>query len=385
MELLKLILRNTLRHRLRSTLTIIGMAVAILAFCLLRTVVEAWYLGVAAASPDRLVTRNAVSLIFPLPIAYRQRILQTAGVSKVGYGNWFGGVYVDERQFFPRMAVGPDYFFNVYPEFILPREQLNAFWRQRNAAIAGRKIVAKYGWRLGDTIPMTGNIYPGEWQFVLTGIYRGASKTTDETQFFFRWDYLNEKVKQTSPLRADRVGWYVVQIDHPPQAAEVSRSIDALFKNSPAETLTETEKAFQMGFVAMTEAIVIAVRVVSFVVIGVILLVLANTMAMTARERMAEYAVLKTLGFGKGFLSVMITGESVTIAVFGGFLGILLAFPVAAVFAAKLGTLLPVFQITWRTMLLGLAASAAIGLLAALLPSWRAAHVRIVEALRHIG
>jgi putative ABC transport system permease protein len=385
MELIKLILRNTLRHRLRTTLTVVGMAVAILAFCLLRTVVDAWYIGVSAAAPDRLITRNAVSLIFPLPIAYRQKLLQVAGVRKVAYGNWFGGVYIDERHFFPRMAVGPEYFFDLYPEFVIAPEQRAAFHRQRNGAIAGRKIVEQYGWKLGDSITLTGNIYPGEWQYVLTGIYRGAAKTTDETQFFFQWDYLNEKVRQTTQQRADRVGWYVVQIDQPSRAAEISQGIDAMFKNSLAETLTETEKAFQMSFVAMTEAIVIAVRVVSFVVIGVILLVLANTMAMTARERMAEYAILKTLGFGNRFLALLIAGESLTIAVFGGGLGIVLAFPTAMVFSAKLGTLLPVFEISYPTLLYGIAVSSGIGVISAIFPAWRAMHVRVVEALRHIG
>ncbi len=385
MELLKLILRNTLRHRLRTSLTVTGMAVAILAFCLLRTVVDAWYIGVSAAAPDRLVTRNAVSLIFPLPIAYRQKILQVAGVRKVAYGNWFAGVYIDERHFFPRIAIGPDYFFDLYPEFVVPPEQLKSFWRQRNGVIAGRKIVEEYHWKLGDPLTLTGNIYPGEWRFELVGVYRGATKATDETQFLFRWDYLNEKMKKTSIGRADRVGWYVVQIDNPVRGAELSQEIDTLFKNSLAETLTETEKAFQMSFVSMTEAIVIAVRVVSFVVIGVILLVLANTMAMTARERMSEYAVLKTLGFRNQFIATLITGESVLIAVLGGICGMGLAFPTAAVFSANLGALLPVFEISRETLLFGFLLSWSIGLIAALIPAWRATHVRVVEALRHIG
>jgi putative ABC transport system permease protein len=385
MELIKLILRNTLRHRLRTSLTVLGMAVAILAFCLLRTVVEAWYIGVSGAAPDRLVTRNAVSLIFTLPIAYRQKILQVAGVRKVAYGNWFGGVYIDEHHFFPRIAIGPDYFFDLYPEFIISQDQLKAFWRQRNGVIAGRKIVEEYRWKLGDPITLTGNIYPGEWRFVLTGVYRGATKSTDETQFLFNWEYLNEKIKQSTARRANQVGWYVVQIDNPVRGAEISQEVDAMFKNSLAETLTETEKAFQMSFVAMTEAIVIAVRVVSFVVIGVILLVLANTMAMTARERMSEYAVLKTLGFGNGFVATLIGGESVAIAVLGGGLGMGLAFPTATVFSAKLGALLPVFEISRETLLLSILISSSIGLIAALIPAWRATHVRVVEALRHIG
>ena len=385
MELLKLICRNTLRQRLRTVLTILGMAVATLAFCLLQTVVNAWYIGVDTASPNRLVTRNAVSLIMPLPLSYRQKILQVPGVRAAVYANWFGGVYVDEKQFFPRIAVGPSDYFDLFPEFVIPPDQLRMFFAQRNACIAGRKIAEKYGWKLGDAIPITGNIYPGDWQFVLRGIYRGATKTIDETQFFLRWDYLDESLRKTTPLRSGNVGWYSVQVRDPTQSAAVSEAVDSLFKNSLAETLTETEKAFQLGFVAMTEAIVVAIRLVSYLVIGVILVVLANTMAMTARERMPEYATLKTLGFGNRFLAVLITGESVAIATIGGCLGMTLAFPVAHVFAGQLSTLLPIFHLNWTTLLTSFSLSLAIGIISAWIPVWRAARVRIAEALGHIG
>jgi len=385
MELLKLIFRNTLRQRLRSALTIFGMAVAILAFCLLQTVVNAWFAGVSAAAPDRLVTRNSVSLIFPLPLSYRQKILQVDGVKRVAFGNWFGGVYIDERHFFPRMAIGGNDYFDLAPEVILPPDQVKAFWRRRDACIAGRKLIEKYRWKIGDAITLTGNIYPGEWRFVLVGVYTGATKSIDETQFFFRWDYLDETVKKIMPSRGGKVGWYIVQVKDPVQSAEVSRAIDALFKNSWAETLTETEKAFQLGFVAMTDAIVVAVRVVSYVVIGVILIILANTMAMTSRERMPEYATLKTLGFGNRFLIVLIAGESVCIAMLGGITGMALAFPVAGVFSEHLGTLLPIFHIHWETLLASFSISLGIGLLAAALPAWRAVRVGIAEALSHAG
>lgn len=385
MELLKLIYRNTLRQRLRTTLTVMGMAVATLAFCLLQTIVNAWYAGVNMASPNRLVTRNAVSLIMPLPLSYRQKILQVPGVQSVVYANWFGGVYVDEKQFFPRMAVGPSQYFDLFPEFIILPDQLRMFQKQRNACIAGKKIADKYGWKLGDTIPLTGNIYPGDWQFVLRGIYRGATKNVDETQFFFQWDYLDEALKKTMPLRTGKVGWYIIQVNEPAQAAAISEAVDTLFKNSLAETLTETEKAFQLGFVAMTEAIVVAIRLVSFVVIGVILVVLANTMAMTARERMPEYATLKTLGFGRRFLAILITGESVAIATAGGSLGIILSFPIAEVFSRQLSTLLPVFELTQRTLLMSFSLSLGIGVLSALIPIWRATGIRIAQALGHIG
>jgi putative ABC transport system permease protein len=383
--LIKLIFRNTLRQRLRTILTLVGMAVAILAFCLLRTVVDAWYAGVAGSAPDRLVTRNSVSLIFTLPISYRTRILQVPGVREVVYANWFGGVYIDERHFFPRIAVGPQSYFDVYPELVISPAELKAFWRQRNACIAGRKIAEKYGWKIGDTITMNGNIYPGEWSFVLRGVYHGATKTTDETQFLFRWDYLDETLRKTAPREAGQIGWYIVQVQDPTKAGAISSSVDALFASSLAETLTETEKAFQLGFVAMTEAIVIAIRIVSFVVIGVILLILANTMAMAARERMSEYAVLKTMGFGNLFLTILISGESVVIAMLGGVLGMMLSFPSASIFSSKMGSLLPVFHISGKTLVMSSILSIVIGLLASVFPAWRASRVHIAEALGHVG
>ncbi|MHC1729461.1 MAG: ABC transporter permease [Syntrophobacteraceae bacterium] len=385
MQFLKLVIRNTFRQRLRTLLTIFGMAVAILAFCLLDTVIHAWYLGVNTAAPNRLVSRNAVSLIFTLPLSYKTRIAQIPGVNQVVFSNWFAGVYVDERQFFPRMAIAPENFFDVFPEFIISPDELKAFWNQRNACIAGRKLIEKYGWKIGDTITLTGNIYPGEWRFVLRGVYRGATKSIDETQFFFNWNYLDETLKKTSPRRAGQVGWYIIQIRNPADAGQVSASVDALFKNSWAETLTETEKAFAAGFVAMTEAIVIAIRVVSYVVIGVILIILANTMAMTSRERMPEYATLKTMGFGDKYLWMLIAGESVFISMLGGLVGIAISYPIASVFSQKMGTLLPVFHIHWKTLVLCALVSLGIGILSALLPILRASRVRIAEALRHVG
>lgn len=385
MALLKLIMRNAFRQGLRTCLTVTGMAVAILAFCLLRTTVEAWYAGVAAASPNRLVCRNAVSLIFTLPLSYHQRILQVPEVSQVAYASWFGGIYIDEKHFFPRMAIGPSNFFDLFPEFRLTESELKAFWTRRDGCIAGRKLVDQYKWKPGDTITLTGNIYPGVWRFVLVGVYNGATKTTDETQFFFRWDYLDEVLKTALPFESGRVGWYIVQIANPGNSGVVSGAIDDLFKSSLAETLTETEKAFQLGFVAMTEAIVVAVRIVSFVVIGVILIVLANTMAMTARERLPEYATLKTLGFGPGFIVSLIVGESIILALLGGCLGLGLSIPVAKTFSREVGPLLPVFHVHWHTLALGLGVSAAIGAAAAVLPAWRAVRSRIAEALLHVG
>ncbi|HDM79181.1 MAG TPA: FtsX-like permease family protein [Deltaproteobacteria bacterium] len=385
MNLLKYIVRNTFRHKLRTSLTVLGMAIVVLAYCLLRTVVAAWYAGVEASSPNRLITRNAVSLIFPLPISYLSRIKEVPGVVAISYGRWFGGIYINEKNFFPQFAVDAEHYLDLYPEFLVPEKQLEAFKKDRRGCIAGRLIARKYGWKIGDTITIRGTIFPGTWDFILRGIYRGRDKGTDESQFFFHWDYLNESLKKTMPLRADHVGWFVVKIADTSRAAQISRKIDSLFENSLAETLTETEKAFQMGFVSMTEAIVVAIKVISYVVIGIILVVLSNTMAMTARERTREYGVLKTLGFEGPFLFKLIIGESLTIAVTGGILGIILSFPAARIFAKSLETFFPIFNLSLKTLASGLLAATIVGILSGIFPGVKASKTSIVESLSHLG
>ena len=384
MHVLKLILKNALRHKLRTSLTMLGLVVATLSFGLLQTVVDAWYAGANAASSTRLVTRNSISLVFPLPVNYQSKIRAVDGVSAVAMANWFGGIYQEPKNFFPQFAISSDYL-DLYPEYLVSDAERSAFIRDRKATIVGRKLARQYGFKLGDVIPIKGTIFPGQWEFVVRGIYDGKDATTDTAQMFFHWEYLNESLQKTAPRRANQIGVYIVQIDTGDNAAAISRSIDAQFRNSLAETLTETEKAFQLGFVSMSEAIVAAIRVVSFVVIVIIMAVMANTMAMSARERLSEYATLKALGFGPGFLAALIVGESLLIALIGSLLGIALLFPVARIFSNAVGTLFPVFEISPRTLALQLAAGTTVGLVAAIVPAIRSARIRIVDGLRSIG
>lgn len=385
MFLIKLLTRNALRQKLRISLTVVGLVVAICAFGLLRTIVEAWYAGVDATSSARLVTRNSISLVFPLPLNYAQRIRQVAGVNGVSWGNWFGGVYINTRNFFPQFAVDPASYLDLYPEYLVKPEERKAFLADREGAVVGRKIADQFGWKVGDQVPLRGTIYPGTWTFTVRAIYDGADAKTDEQQFLFHWAYLNETVKKRYGRRADQVGYYIERLSNPDDAAEVSRQVDALFKNSLAETLSETEKAFQLGFVAMTELILVAIQAVSFVVILIIMAVMANTIAMTARERTAEYATLKALGFGPGFVGWLIVGESLFIALLGGAIGIALTFPIASAFGKAMGTLFPVFFVSSQTVLMQLGAAALIGLVAAALPAWTSGRVRIVDGLRHVA
>jgi len=383
--LLKLTWRNTIRHPLRAALTILGMAVAVLAFCLLRTVVAAWYAGVDASSPVRLVTRNSVSLMFPLPLAYLPKIQAVPGIVRVAYAYWFEGVYIDKRHFFPQFAASLPGYLDAYPEFILPEDQKLALVQDRRGAVAGRRLAARYGWRLGDAIVLKGTYFPGEYRLVLRAIYKGQYPNTDETMLFFHWDYLNETLKKIAPDMADKVGWFLVQVARPDLAAPVSGKIDAGFKNSLAETLTETEAAFNLSFVEMTSAILVAIQAVSWLVIGVILGVLANTMAMNARERLGEYAALKTMGFKAHHLVSLILGESLILSLVGGLLGMVLSYPATQVFPPEVTQYFPGLEVSRATALIGLAVSLAVGLLAGIIPAWQASRVQIASALRKVG
>ncbi|CAL8478322.1 ABC transporter permease [Caballeronia sp. S22] len=384
MFVLKLILRNALRHKLRTTLTVLGLTIAVLAYGLLHTVVDAWYAGAAAASNARLVTRNAISLVFPLPLAYENRIRGVDGVTLVARSNWFGGVYRDPKNFFAQFAVSDNYL-DLYPEFVVPDQQRAEYQRDRKGALIGRQLADQYGFKVGDVIPLKGTIYPGTWDFVVRGIMEGRDESTITRQLIFHYDYLNETIRKTTKRTVDQVGVYVVGIKDPDDAAVVSRNIDNVFKNSLAETLTETEQAFQLGFVAMSNQIIAAIRVVSYVVILIIMAVMANAMAMSARERTTEYATLKALGFGPGFLSMLVFGESMAICAIGGGIGILATPPMAEVFKHATGGVFPVFMVSHETMLLQAACAFVVAMAAAIVPAVQASRVRIVEGLRAIG
>ena len=384
MFVLSLILRNAFRHRLRSLLTIVGLIVAVLAFGLLQTVVDAWYAGAAAASGTRLITRNAISLTFALPVNYENRVRGVEGVTRVARSNWFGGIYKEPKNFFAQFAVSDNYL-DLYPEFLLPDDQRAAYLRDRKGCLVGRQLADSFGFKVGDVLPLRGTIFPGTWEFVIRGIYDGSDSSKVTRQMLFHWDYLNETMRKLSPRRADNVGVYIVGIDNIDNAAAVSVNVDALFRNSLAETLTETEQAFQLGFVAMSDQIIAAIRIVSYVVIFIIMAVMANTMAMSARERTAEYATLKALGFGPRFLALLIVGESLLICLIGGGAGLLLTAPVASVFKQAIGGIFPVFSVSGTTLLLQAGCALAIGIAAAIVPAARAARVRIVDGLRSIA
>lgn len=386
MKILKLVIKNTLRHKLRTFLTIVGISIAVIAFGLLRTVVTAWYAGVEASAANRLITRQAISFIFPLPYHYKDKIAQIPGIETVTFANWFQGVYKDKNQFFSRMAVDAETMFDVYPEFKLTNEELTAFKKERTACIVGRDIAKLYGFKIGDVIPIEGDIYPGRWEFVVRGIYQPRDKTTDGTQMLSHWDYINERMQKEWPERANDVGWYIVKIKDPAMAGQISKQIDDLFVNSSAETKTEDERSFQQSFMSSVSAIITAMNFISFVIIGIIMLVLGNTMIMSARERTREYAVMKTLGFSGKHLAWLITGESFLISCLGSALGLFLLFPIVESFEAFIPKgYFPIFRIETITVVLAVFSALMIGIIASVFPVQKALRTSIVDGFRHLG
>jgi len=382
MKVFKLIAKNSLRRKLRTFLTILGLALAVMAFGLIRTLIGAWYAGVAASSPDRLIVRHAVSIVFTLPMAYKEQLEKIDGVELVSYAAWFGGIYIDPKNFFAQFAADPQTFFTLYPEYMVPPDQYADFLKERRAVIVGRGLADRFGWKIGDPITLIGTIYPGDWDFIIRGIYTGRDKVTDENSFFMRFDYLDERMQQEMPGRVGQVGWYGLKMDDPSRAAQISAIVDSRFANSWAETKTETEKEFQLSFIQMTGAIITGMRIISFLIIGVILLVLANTMAMTARERMSEHAFLRTLGFRGYHLVGLILGESLLIACLGGLVGMGLLGAVVGVVKAAISSYIPGFEATPFNYMLCMITAVVVGILSSVFPIQRAMRIRIVDGLR---
>ncbi len=384
--ILRLVFKNLFRHKLRTFLTILGISVAVIAFSLMRTVISAWNSGVESSASNRLVTVHAVSFIYPLPLAYRDQITKIPGVKTVSFANWFSGIYIDKNQFFARFAVDPEAFFDLYPEIVTSQKEKDAMKNQRNGCIIGTKIAKQYKLNIGDVMNIEGDIYPGQWQMQVVGIYHGRDEKSDETWMLFNWHYLDEQLRQNQPGRGGQVGWYIIDIADPNQRAIISKAVDDLFANSPAETKTQTEKEFNQSFVSMSSAILKAINVVSFVIIGIILLILTNTMVMTARERIREYAVMKTIGFSPKHIGGLIAGESLLISSMGAIVGLFITFPLArGIHKAIPPQWFPVFNVEPMTVFLGVCAALLAGVVAALFPTARSMRMKIVDGLRYLG
>lgn len=380
MKFLPLVFANLLRRKVRTTLTVGSFAVALFLFCLLITIRAAFNQGVEAAGADRLLVINKVSLIQPLPIAYRDRLLRVPGVKEATYANWFGGVYQDEKNFFPQFAIDHETYRNLYTEFVVPEDQWQAFLADKQGAIVGKSTADRFRFKVGDRVPIKGAIFPGDWEFNVRGIYTGRRPNDDLTQFWFRWDHLREKAP---PWGQDFVGWYTVRIAPGAEAAQVAKGIDQVFANSAWETRTQTESAFMASFVEQMGNIEFLMGAIGTVVFFTLLLVTGNTMAISVRERTGELAVLKTVGFGDAWVLVLVLVESLMVAALGGGLGILLAkaFTLAG---DPTGGMLASFYLPRWGIAAGAAVALAVGVLAGLLPAVSAMRLQVAEALRRL-
>jgi putative ABC transport system permease protein len=380
MKYVPLLFANLLRRKVRTILTVGSFAVALFLFCLLVTIRAAFNQGVDVAGADRIWVINKVSLIQPLPIAYRDRLLKVPGVKEVTYANWFGGVYQDEKNFFAQFAIDHETYRTLYTEFLVPEDQWQAFLADKQGAIVGKATADRYGFKVGDRVPIKGAIFPGDWQFNVRGIYTGKRPNDDLTQFWFRWDYLKE---QAPPWAQNQVGWYILRVAPGFDAVKVTKDVDAAFANSAWETRTQTESAMMASFVAQMGNIEFLMSAIGSIVFFTLLLVTGNTMAISVRERTGELAVLKTVGFSDRGVLVLVLFESLLIAVLGGGLGIALA-KALTLRGDPTNGMLASFYLSPSGMAAGATLALAVGLIAGLLPALSAMRLQVVDALRRL-
>ena len=392
MRLFSLVLVNLGRNKLRTVLTTGSVLIALFLFCALRGVLDTFADAIKVGSEQRVIVRNKISLVFPLPLSYLDRIRVVDGVKSVSWSNWFGAIDpANERDFFAQFGVDAATYLPMYANDITIVQgtaapggaeavpagadpKLGAFFSEQTACLVGEKLLVRKHWKLGQTVTLRGTIYPGNWPFTIRAVYRAKNPAINEDTMFFHWKYLYERSNHEA-----MVGVYNVALADPEAAGRVSRAIDALFENSSAATHTETERAFQAGFISMYGNIPFLLRVIGMAIAFAILLVAANTMMMATRERTGEYAVLKTLGFEDGTIFRLVLAEAAVITLGGGIAGSLLARLALQGVALQV---IPPMQVHWSTVVTGTGLAVAMGAASGLLPAWQASRLKIVDALR---
>jgi putative ABC transport system permease protein len=379
MKYLHLVVANLLRKKFRTILTIGSFATALFLFGLLTVIDRAMGSGGGVAGADRLLVINKVSLIMPLPYSYFERLRRIDGVDDVTFSVWFGGVYQDQKNFFPNVAIDSDTYLGVYSDIVIPENEWKDFLADRQGAVAGKDLAKRFGWKIGDRIPLEGSIWPGTWEFNLRGIWEMEDKSAPASEFYFQYKYLEEQ----RPWGEGTVGWYIVKVEDPSMSASVASAIDGGFENSPYETKTDTEQMFLTGFANQIGNIRLIIISIGAVVFATLLLVTGNTMAISVRERTGELAVLKTLGFsGAGVLGLIIA-ESLIISGIGGIAGLLLV-KLLTMGGDPTDGLLPGFYLSYEAMGAGLLISLLMGTIAGIVPGMSAMRLGIVEAFRRI-
>lgn len=378
-----LIFANLFRKKVRLLLTIGSFAVALFLFAFLAVVKSAFSRGTEVAGADRLVIASRVGLMQTLPISYDDKIAAIPGVKAVTHNHWFGGVYQDEKNFFVQFVIDPENMRKVMNEFVVPDDQWANFVKDRQGAVVGVKTAKRFGWKVGDRIPIKNSLYgpTKTWEFNLDGIYHNDRPGGDENQFWIQWKYFDENVPAGVKSTA---GWYVLKLDSPDDAVRVAKAIDDKFANSTYETKTETESAFAAGFVKQFGNIEFLIESIGMVVFFTLLLVTGNTMAISVRERISELGVLKAIGYSDRSVLFFVLAESLVIALLGGILGLGLALLAVPVLGAALNGLLPSLVLSPAILSLGLLVALLVGGISGLLPGIGAMRMRVVNALRRV-
>jgi putative ABC transport system permease protein len=379
MKFLPLVIANLKRHKLRTILTILSVAVALFLFASLRSVVTSLNAGAEVSSAQRMVVQNSTSFINPLPQAYATRLASVPHVTAVTWANWFGGKYGDGKVFFAQFAIEPESYLAMYPEITVPDDQKQAFLRERSAVLVGEGLIQKFGWKVGDNVTIQGTIFPGDWTFTIRGIYHPTEKAYGNDSFMFHYDYLYER----EPTRV-QPGWYILKIDDAEQAPNVAKTIDDQYRNSPYPTKTGTEKAFAAGFAGMWGNVKLLMGTIGMAVVFAILLVTANAMMMNQRERTSEVAVMKTVGFSDARVFRLVVMEAAVISLTGAALGLGLAAGLPKVTGFGEGGFLPGYHVTGGTALIGAVVAIVLTIASGVFPAWQAAKLPVVQALRRV-
>ena len=384
MKYLHIVWKNLMRRKIRTIFTLLSIFVAFVLFGYLMAVRTAFGMGVDLAGADRLMVLNKISIIMPLPASYTEKVRGIQGVKDVTHANWFGGYYQETKNQFANMAVEPESWLRMYPEFVVPEEQKKAWLADRQGAIVGADTMKRFGWKLGDRIPLQATIFRrpdrAAWEFNISGVYDSPVKGTDKTQLFFHYDYLNEVLRNSN--FGNQVGWLVIKVNNPEDSPAIAKKVDAMFANSPAETKTDSEKAFVAGWAKQIGNISLITQLIAAAAIFMMLLVTANTMAQSIRERTSELAVLKTLGFGDGRVLGMVLMESTVLALVGGLAGLGLSYALVTIGGDPTGSFLPSFYFPIQDLIVGVVMVIGLGFAAGAVPAWQAGRLRIVDALR---
>lgn len=380
--------RNLKRSRFRTFFTILGAAVALLSFLMVRTVLWAWHVGEEAAAPDRLGTRHKVTFVMQLPKKYIDDVRGVPGIKEATYANWFGAkIPTRPDEFFASLAVDDESYFRVIDELVVSPEDKARWMADKKGVIVGRVLANKMGWKIGDKVVLEGTIYPGDWEFVVDGLYTASRKSQDESQFLFHWSYLNDTVP---PAQRDQIGWIMSRVNDAGRTGELSKAIDTMFDERDIQTATMNERAMAAGFMAGFSAVLTALQWVSAIILLIMLLILGNTIAMGVRERTREYAVLRAIGFEPWHVRFFVIAEAVALGIFAGIAGVGLAYPfinfvVGRVIEESMGAWFPYFRVEASSAGLAFGLAILLSVLASLIPSILAGRVSVIEALRRVG